>query len=226
MARPANSAGETSQRRSEGVATRARAAPAAKKAAVNFDCSARPSAKPSAISQRLSPVRQSSTRAARPRVQNTTSGASGLTNTAPMETSGMAIHMSAASAAFSAEPNRRHAMKAIKSGHRANDEERKRPHPELGAAEQRSRGADEEGDHRRVVEIAKRKGARPKRIIGFVESELEPRRGQRLQGQKRNRPRRRRKDRATRRGANPFPSARRRPWNCRSPRRLRPDHRD
>ena len=110
-----------------------------------------------------------------------------MTNTAPIETSGMAIHISAASAAFSAEPNRRQAMKAIKSGHRANDEERKRPHAELGAAEQRSRGADEEGDHRRMVEISERKRARPKRIIGFVESELEPSGGQRLHGQKRDR---------------------------------------
>ncbi len=74
-----------------------------------------------------------------------------------------------------------------KGGHRANDEERKRPHAELGAAEQRSRGADDEGDHRRVVEIPERQGARPKRIIGFVEGELEPPGGQRLHGQKRNR---------------------------------------
>ena len=41
---------------------------------------------------------------ASPSVQNTTSGASGVTNTAPMATSGMAIHISAASAAF--PPNR------------------------------------------------------------------------------------------------------------------------
>ena len=45
--------------------------------------------------------------------------------------------------------------------HRANDEQGERPHPELGDAEQRSRGPNEEGDHRRVVEIAERKRARP-----------------------------------------------------------------
>src|SRR5271167_698434 len=38
-----------------------------------------------------------------------------------------------------------------------------------------------------MVEISKRKEARPKRIIGFVESELEPSGGQRLHGKKRNR---------------------------------------
>ena len=159
----------------------------AKKAAVNFDCSASPSARPIASSQRLWPVRQSSTRAARPRVQNTTSGASGVTNKAPMATSGMAIHISAASAAFSAEPNRRHAMKRDQRRHRANQKERKRPHPKFACAEQRSRDADEEGDHRRMVEIAKGKRARPERVIGFVESQLETLRGQRLHGQKRDR---------------------------------------
>src|SRR6202034_4167030 len=115
-AKPANNAGETTQRRRDGVATRERTTPAAKKMAVNFDCSARPRAKPSAISQRLSPVRQSSTRAPSPSVQNTTSGASGETNTAPMETSGRAIHISAASAAFSTESNRRQAMRATRAG--------------------------------------------------------------------------------------------------------------
>src|SRR5271169_6099724 len=68
------------------------------------------------MSQFFSPVRQSSTKAASPSVQNTTSGASGATNTAPIETSGMAIHISAASAAFSTESNRRQAMRAIKAG--------------------------------------------------------------------------------------------------------------
>ena len=186
-ARPAKSAGETSQRRSEGVATRARTTPAAKKAAVNFDCSAKPSAKPSAISQRLLTRAPELDQGASPSVQNTTSGASGATNTAPIETSGMAIHMSAASAAFSAEPNRRQAMKAIRAGIAPTTKERKRPHAELRAAEERSRGADEERDHRRMVEIAEGKRARPKRIIGFVESELEPSGGQRLDGQKRDR---------------------------------------
>ena len=38
-----------------------------------------------------------------------------------------------------------------------------------------------------MVEISEGKEARPKRIIGFVESELEPSGGQRLDGQKRNR---------------------------------------
>ena len=75
-----------------------------------------PSASPIATSQRASPVRQSSTRAARPRVQNSTSGASGVTKTAPMRTSGIAIHISAASAVFSAEPNRRHAISAMRAG--------------------------------------------------------------------------------------------------------------
>ena len=99
-ASPANSAGEPSQRRSDGAATRAKPTPAAKKTAVNFDSSAKPSASPSTTSQRALPVRQSSTRAARPRVQNATSGASGVTKTAPTTTSGIAIHISAASAAF------------------------------------------------------------------------------------------------------------------------------
>ena len=68
------------------------------------------------MSQLFSLERQSSTRAASPSVQNTTSGASGVTNTAPIETSGMATHISAASAAFSAELNKRQAMKAIRAG--------------------------------------------------------------------------------------------------------------
>ncbi len=109
-------AGETSQRLSDGVVTKASATPAAKKAAVNFDCSASPSARPIAMSQRALPVRQSSVSAARPSVQNTTSGASGVTNTAPARTSGIAIHISAARAAVSAERNSLQAMNAMSAG--------------------------------------------------------------------------------------------------------------
>ena len=71
--------------------------------------------------------------------------------------------------------------------HRADDKERKRPHADFGAAEQRRRGADEEGDHRRMVEVSERKRPRPQRIIGFVESKLEPPGDERLRGQERNR---------------------------------------
>ena len=39
-----------------------------------------------------------------------------MTNTAPIETSGMAIHISAASAAFSTESNNRQAIRAISAG--------------------------------------------------------------------------------------------------------------
>ena len=52
-----------------------------------------PSMSPSARSQRALPLRHSSTSAARPRVQNTTSGASGVTNSAPPITSGIATHI-------------------------------------------------------------------------------------------------------------------------------------
>ena len=166
---------------------RARTTPAAKKAAVNFDCNARPRAKPSAISQRLSPVRQSSTRAREPKRPKHDQRRIGTDeHRADRDERHGEPHERRERGLF------RRAKQAPrdegdKSGHRANDEERKRPHSEFRAAEQRSRAADEEGDHRRVVEISERKGARPKRVIGFVEGELEPPSGQRLQGQKSDR---------------------------------------
>ena len=71
--------------------------------------------------------------------------------------------------------------------HRADDEEGKRPHADFGPPEQRRRGPDEEGDHRRMVEVSKRKRSRPQRVIGFVEGKLEPPGDEGLRGQERNR---------------------------------------
>ena len=116
MTSAAAEAGETSQRLRDGALTKAVATPAAKKAAVNFDCSISPSATPIARSHGALPVRQSSTSAASPRVQKTTSGASGVTNTAPAITRGIAIHIRTASAAVSAERKSRQAMRATSAG--------------------------------------------------------------------------------------------------------------
>ena len=112
----AQAAGETSQRRSDGVVRQARPAPATKKAAVNFDSSMQPTATPIAISHRALPVRRNSTSAMSPSVQKRTSGASGVTNKAPAMTSGAAIHIRTASAAVSVEPNSRQAIHPIRAG--------------------------------------------------------------------------------------------------------------
>ena len=71
--------------------------------------------------------------------------------------------------------------------HCADGKKRQRPHAEFRVAEQGGRRADEEGDHRRMVEISERKRARPEPVIGFVECKLEAARNDRLHGQERNR---------------------------------------
>ena len=69
----------------------------------------------------------------------------------------------------------------------ADEEERQGPDAELRAAEKGGRGADEEGDHRRMVEIAEGERSRPERVIGLVEGELEAPGGHSLQGEERDR---------------------------------------
>ena len=69
----------------------------------------------------------------------------------------------------------------------ADQQERQRPDAELRAAENGGRGADENGDHRRMVEIAEGERTRPEGVIGFVEGELETPGGHGLQGQERDR---------------------------------------
>ena len=218
--RRGGSAGETSQRLSEGALTKASATPAAKKAAVNFDCSMSPSARPIARSHRALPVRQSSTSAARPSVQNTTSGASGVTNTAPAITSGIAIHIRTASAAVSAERKSRQAMRATSAGsaptRRSDSARTPSSEPPKSVVEARMT----ERDHRRMVEIAEGERARPERVIGFVEGEFEAPRGERLQGEERDRSADREAERA---GCAAVASraALRRRWKRPSRRRLR-----
>ena len=102
-------------------------------------------------------------------------------------TSGAAIHIRTASAAVSVEPNKRQAIQPIRAGSapaKASDSART---PSSESPKSRGRGPDEEGDHRRMVEIAEREAAGPQRVIGLVEGELEPRGGEGLQGEQKER---------------------------------------
>ena len=98
-------------------------------------------------------------------------------------TSGAAIHSRTAKAAVSVEPNKRQAIQPIRAGSapvQASDSART---PSSESPKSRRRGPDEEGDHRRMVEIAERKAAGPQRIISLVEGELEPPGGEHLHGE-------------------------------------------
>ena len=114
-ASPANSAGEASQRRSDGATARARPTPAAKKTAVNFD-----SAPARGQPERDQPARLAGT----PELDESRKAEGpehdqrrvGVTKTAPTRMSGIATHISAASAAFSAEPKKRQAISAMRAG--------------------------------------------------------------------------------------------------------------
>ena len=102
---------------------------------------------------------------------------------------------------------------------RAGQRERQRTDPKLGIAEQGSRRANEKRDHRRMIEIAERQGARPQGVIGFIEREFEPRRGERLHREQDERAARRARRRAAGCGARPTGAPRRR-WKPPSRRRL------
>ena len=84
---------------------------------MNFDSSASPSARPTPSQPQARP-RQTSTSAARPSVQNTTSGASGVTIGAPAM-SGIEIHSNADSAAIATDGKSRQAIHAISAGRAA-----------------------------------------------------------------------------------------------------------
>ena len=143
---------------------------------------------PIASSHRALPVRHSSTSAASPSVQNTTSGASGVTNTAPAITSGIPIHIRTASAAVSADWKRRQARKATRAGRAATRRSDRARTPSSEPPKSAVDAADEEGDHRRMVEIAEGERARPEGVIGFVEGELEAPGGHSLKAEQRDRP--------------------------------------
>ncbi len=135
--RQPTSAGERSQRRSDGVVKKARPTPAAKKAAVNFDRSMRPSMSPMANSQRAStgpPQLDERRRAPASRTGRAARPASRTPRprspAAPQSTS------ATASAAVSAERNRRQAIQAMSAGSAPIERERQRTDAELGIAEQ------------------------------------------------------------------------------------------
>ncbi len=187
ITRAAAEAGETSQRLSDGAARKASATPAGKKAAVNFDCSASPSATPIARSHRAFPVRQSSTSAARPerpedherRIRRNEHGARKHQRHRDPHQDGERGRLDRT------EKTPRNACD--ESGQRADKNERQRPDAEFRIAEDRRRGTNYQRDHRRMVEIAESQASRPECIIGLVEGEFESLRGQRLQGEKRDR---------------------------------------